>query len=162
LAILKKIHYFCSKAKNIGVFAFTYVLESFALFYGYFSMDLYSVDIDEVMKLGDEALNASSLQFCSSIKLFFASSLQFFLSVKLFIAIIFYEKTSFNTSSLLLFKRNSSFNASSPLLFKVTLPTSGLMYTDIIFYRLFLQSGGALPSFRLIGWMFSRISHKKV
>ncbi len=125
-------------------------------------MDLYSVDIDEVMKLGDEALNASSLQFCSSIKLFFASSLQFFLSVKLFIAIIFYEKTSFNTSSLLLFKRNSSFNASSPLLFKVTLPTSGLMYTDIIFYRLFLQSGGALPSFRLIGWMFSRISHKKV
>jgi hypothetical protein len=36
----------------------------FALFNGDFFMDLYSVDIDEAMKRGNEALNASSLQFC--------------------------------------------------------------------------------------------------
>jgi hypothetical protein len=77
------------------------------------------------MKQGNEALNASSLQFLSSIKFFNASSLQFFLSVKLFIAVTFYRKTSFNASLPLLLKRNSSFNASLPLLFKVTLPTSG-------------------------------------
>jgi hypothetical protein len=46
-------NYFHSKAKNIVVFAFIYVLESFALFYGYFCMDKYSVDIDEAMKRGD-------------------------------------------------------------------------------------------------------------
>jgi hypothetical protein len=39
-----------AKPKNIIVFAFTYVLESFAIFYGDFCMDLYSVDSDEVMK----------------------------------------------------------------------------------------------------------------
>jgi hypothetical protein len=105
-----------AKPKNIVVYAFTYVMESFALFYGNFCMDLSSVDSNEAMKRGDEALNASSLQFLSSIKLFIASSLQFFLSVKRFIAITFYRKTSFNASSLLLFKRNSSL-----LLFKVTL-----------------------------------------
>jgi hypothetical protein len=44
------------------VFAFTYVLENFARFYGDFCMDLYSVDSDEAMKRG-EALNASLLQF---------------------------------------------------------------------------------------------------
>jgi hypothetical protein len=77
------------------------------------------------MKRGDEALNASTLQFLSSVKRFIASSLRFFLSVKRFIAVIFYEKPWFNASSPLLLKRNSSFNASSPLLFKVTLPTSG-------------------------------------
>jgi hypothetical protein len=33
-------------------------------------MDLYSVDSDEAMKQGDEALNASSLQFFSIIKRF--------------------------------------------------------------------------------------------
>ncbi len=44
LAISKKF-YFRSKAKNIIVFAFTYVLESFALFYGDFCMDLYSVTV---------------------------------------------------------------------------------------------------------------------
>ncbi len=77
------------------------------------------------MKRGDEALNASSLQFLSSVKRFIASSLRFFMSVKRFIAVILYGKPSFNASSPLVFKRNSSFNASSPLLFKLTLPTSG-------------------------------------
>jgi hypothetical protein len=92
------------------------VLESFALFFGDFSMDIYSVD-------SDKALNASSLQFLSIV--INASSLRFLLSVKRFINVNFYRKTSFNASSPLLFKRNSSLNASSPLLFKVTLPTSG-------------------------------------
>jgi hypothetical protein len=49
----KKTSYFRnfrSKAKNIVVFAFTYVLESFAMFYGDFCMDLYSVASDEAMK----------------------------------------------------------------------------------------------------------------
>jgi hypothetical protein len=39
-----------AKPKNMVAFAFTYELESFALFYGDFCMDLYSVDSDEVMK----------------------------------------------------------------------------------------------------------------
>jgi hypothetical protein len=39
-----------AKPKNIVVIAFTYVLESFALFYGNFCMDLYSVASDEAMK----------------------------------------------------------------------------------------------------------------
>jgi hypothetical protein len=43
------------KPKNTVVFAFTYVLESFALFYGNFCMDLHSVDSDEV-------LNASAMK----------------------------------------------------------------------------------------------------
>jgi hypothetical protein len=41
------------------------VLGSFALFYGDFCMDFKSVDSDEAMKRGDEALNASLLQFFS-------------------------------------------------------------------------------------------------
>ncbi len=114
-----------AKPKNIVVFAFTYVLESLALFFGDFCMDIYSVDSDEVMKQGDEALNASSLQFLSIVKRFIPSSLQFLLSTKRFIAVNFYRKTSFDASLPLLFKRNSLLNASSPLLFKVTLPTSG-------------------------------------
>jgi hypothetical protein len=52
------------------------VLENFALFYGDFCMDLYSVDSDEAMKQGDEALNASSLQFLSNVKCFIASILR--------------------------------------------------------------------------------------
>jgi hypothetical protein len=115
---------FVAKPKNIVVFAFTYGLESFSLFFGDFCMEIYSVDSDEAMKRGDEALNASSLQFLSIVKRIIASSLRSLLCVKRFIAVNFYRKTSFNTSSPLLFKRNSSFNASSPLLFKVTLPTS--------------------------------------
>jgi hypothetical protein len=45
----------------------------FALFYGNFYMDLYSVDSDEAMKRGDEALNASSFQFLGSVKCFIAT-----------------------------------------------------------------------------------------
>ncbi len=41
---------FVAKPKNIVVFAFTYVLESFARFFGDFCMDIYSVDSDEAMK----------------------------------------------------------------------------------------------------------------
>jgi hypothetical protein len=81
-----------TKPKNIVVFAFTYVMESFELFYGDFCMDLHSVVSDEAMKRGNEALNASSLQFLSSVKRFIASSLQFFLSIKRFIAVTFYIK----------------------------------------------------------------------
>jgi hypothetical protein len=58
-----------TKPKNIVVFAFTFVFESFAL-YGDFCMDLYS---DE----SDEALKASWLQFLSSVKRFVVSSRQF-------------------------------------------------------------------------------------
>jgi hypothetical protein len=39
-----------AKSKNIVFFAFTFVLDSFGLFYGAFCMDLYSVDSDEAMK----------------------------------------------------------------------------------------------------------------
>ncbi len=39
-----------AKPKNIVVFAFTYVLENFALFYGDFCMNLYSVDSDEARR----------------------------------------------------------------------------------------------------------------
>ncbi len=39
-----------AKSKNIVVFAFTFVLDSFGLFYGYFCMDLYSVDSDEARR----------------------------------------------------------------------------------------------------------------
>jgi hypothetical protein len=39
-----------AKPKIIIVFAFTYVLKSFALFYGDFCTDLYSVDNDEAMR----------------------------------------------------------------------------------------------------------------
>ncbi len=93
-----------AKLKNIFVFAFTYVLESFSLFYCDFCMDLYSVDSNEAMKGGYEAVNALSLQFLSSVKRFIVTN--FFLSVKRFIAVTFYGKTSFNASSALLLKRN--------------------------------------------------------
>jgi hypothetical protein len=59
----------------------------FALFYGDFFMDLYSVDSNEAIKQGNEALSASSLQFLSSIKCFIAT---------IFVLAL-------NTSSLLLF-----------------------------------------------------------
>jgi hypothetical protein len=68
----KNLCYFRRKAKIIVVFAL-HILESFALFYGYFCMDLYNVDSDEVMKRGNEVLNASSLQFLSSVKFFIAT-----------------------------------------------------------------------------------------
>jgi hypothetical protein len=41
--------------------------------FGDICMDLYSVDSDEAMKRGDEALNASLLQFLSSVKRFIAT-----------------------------------------------------------------------------------------
>ncbi len=50
-----------AKSKNIVVFAFTFVLDSFGLVYGDFCMDLYSVDSDEEMNRGNEAFNTSSL-----------------------------------------------------------------------------------------------------
>jgi hypothetical protein len=56
----KKFVISMAKPKNIIVIVFTYVLKSFALFYGNFCMDLYSVDSNEAMKRGNEALNASS------------------------------------------------------------------------------------------------------
>jgi hypothetical protein len=55
-----------AKPKNIVIFAFTYVLESFALFYDDFCMGFYSVD-------SNEALNTSWLQFLSSVKRFIAT-----------------------------------------------------------------------------------------
>ncbi len=45
-----------AKTKKIIVFAFTFVLAIFGLFYGDFCMDLYSVDSDEVMKQWSEAM----------------------------------------------------------------------------------------------------------
>jgi hypothetical protein len=81
-----------AKPKNIVVFAFTYVWESFALFFCNFCMDIYSVDSDEAMKRGGEALNATLLQFLSIVKRFIASSLRFLLSVKRFITVIFIGK----------------------------------------------------------------------
>jgi hypothetical protein len=53
-------------------------------------MNLYSVDSDEAMKQGDEAFNASSLQFLKSVKRFIAS--------------IFYS--ALNASSPLILKKN--------------------------------------------------------
>jgi hypothetical protein len=98
-----------------------------------FCMDICSVDSDEAMKRGDEALNISLLQFLSIVKRLIASSLRSLLSVKCFIAVNFYRKTSFNASSPLLLKRNSSLNASSPLLFRVTLPTSATYPVQSLF-----------------------------
>jgi hypothetical protein len=42
-------------------------------FFGDFYMELYNVNSDEAMKRGDEALNASSLQFLSIVKRFIAT-----------------------------------------------------------------------------------------
>ncbi len=67
-------------------------------------MNSLSVDSDEAMKWGDEALNSSSLQFLRSVKHFIISLLQFFIQRKCFIATIFYS--AFNASSPLLFKEN--------------------------------------------------------
>jgi hypothetical protein len=68
-----------TKPKNIIVFAFTCVMETFAMFFfGDFYMELYTVDSDEAMKRGDEAFNGSSLKFLRSVKRFTASLLQYF------------------------------------------------------------------------------------
>jgi hypothetical protein len=54
VGISKKISFFSvfsvAKSKNIVVFAFTFVLDSFGLFYGDFCMDLDSVDSDEARR----------------------------------------------------------------------------------------------------------------
>jgi hypothetical protein len=84
-------------------------------------MCIYSVDSDEAMKRGNEALNASSLQFFSIVKRFIATIC--YQHLTLHRRYFLYERL-FNASSPLLLKRNSSLNASSLLLFKVTLPTS--------------------------------------
>jgi hypothetical protein len=57
------------------------VLESIALLYSNFGMNSYSVDGDEAIKRGDEALNTSSLKFFRSVKRFIASFLRFLLGV---------------------------------------------------------------------------------
>jgi hypothetical protein len=58
-----------AKPRNIIVFAYTYMLESFSLHYGDFCMDFFSVN-------SDEALNASSLQFLRNIKRLIDSLIQ--------------------------------------------------------------------------------------
>jgi hypothetical protein len=63
LAIFKKSYISVAKAKNFVIFPFTYVSESPALLNGDFFMNLYSIDSNEAMKRGDEALNASLLLF---------------------------------------------------------------------------------------------------
>jgi hypothetical protein len=62
----------------------------FALFYGDFCMDLYSVDSGEAMKGGDEVLNASSLQFLSSVEHFMATI--FFSALNASLPLLFVEK----------------------------------------------------------------------
>jgi hypothetical protein len=56
-----------TKPKNFVVFAFTYVSESSALLNDDFCRNSHNVESDEAMKRGDEALNASSLQFLRSV-----------------------------------------------------------------------------------------------
>jgi hypothetical protein len=51
------------------------VSESLAQLYGDFGMNSYSVDNNEGMKQGDEALNASSFQFFRNVKHFIAATL---------------------------------------------------------------------------------------
>jgi hypothetical protein len=46
----KKFVFSVAISKNIVYFAFTFVLDSFGLFYDDFCMDLFSVDSDEAMK----------------------------------------------------------------------------------------------------------------
>jgi hypothetical protein len=55
------------KLKNFVILTFTYVAESSALLNDNFCMTSRNVDSDEAMKRGDEALNASSLQFLRSV-----------------------------------------------------------------------------------------------
>ncbi len=59
--------FFLTKLKNFVIFAFTYVSKGSALLNDDFCMNSHNVDSDEAMKRGDEALNASSLQFLRSV-----------------------------------------------------------------------------------------------
>jgi hypothetical protein len=82
-------------------------MESFALFYGDFCMDLHSVASDVAMKRGNEALNASSHHRYSFFLALNASShhrYSFFLALNASSPLLFIENTLFNASSLLLFK----------------------------------------------------------
>jgi hypothetical protein len=125
LAFPQKFIIFPSNAEKHSHLCLYICVGQFCPVFWRFLHDVYSVDSDEAMKRGYEALNASSLKFLIIIKRFIASSLRFFLIVKRFIAVNFYGKTSFNASSPLLFKKIHCLTlASSPLLFKVTLPTS--------------------------------------
>jgi hypothetical protein len=45
-----------TKPKNILVFAFTCVMETFAMFFSDFYMESYTVDSDEVMKRWNDAM----------------------------------------------------------------------------------------------------------
>ncbi len=64
----KKFVISVANPKNIVVFAFTYVLESFAPFYGDFCIDLYSVASDEAMKRwSDEAMKRDNEALSASI-----------------------------------------------------------------------------------------------
>jgi hypothetical protein len=74
----KRLSTSVAKAKYFVVLPLPYVLESHALLNGNFFMTLYSVDSDEAMKRGNEALKASLLLFLRSVKRFIALSLQFF------------------------------------------------------------------------------------
>jgi hypothetical protein len=47
---MNSIGNFPKNSKNIIVFAYTYVLKSFALYSGYFFKVLYSIDSDEVRR----------------------------------------------------------------------------------------------------------------
>jgi hypothetical protein len=63
----KNRHISITKQKNFVVVVFTYVSDGkTALLNDNFCMNLHKVDSDEAMKQGDEALNASSLQFLRS------------------------------------------------------------------------------------------------
>jgi hypothetical protein len=73
----KRSYISIAKVKNFLLLPITYVLESHPLFNGDFFMNLHSVDSDEAMKRGDEALNTSSLLFLRTVKRFIASLLQF-------------------------------------------------------------------------------------
>jgi hypothetical protein len=73
-----------------------------------------------VMKRGDEALNASSLQFLSIVKCFIVPI--FFSALNASSLLLFMEKHRLMLHRRYFLKENSSLNVSSPLLFKVTLP----------------------------------------
>ncbi len=61
---------FLAKPENFVIFAFSYVVCRFWL-------ELIVLTANEAMKPGDEALNASSLQYLKSVKYFIASLLRF-------------------------------------------------------------------------------------
>ncbi len=81
--------------KNFIIFAFTYVSESFVLFYGHFCMNSYSVDSDEALKQGDEALNGHHFNFEDVLDSSSLHRYDFLLSLNHFITITFLRKIIF-------------------------------------------------------------------